>query len=46
MGHSETILGRALDRDRDRDRVAIATRFGNTFGEGTEAGSRRVTWTR
>jgi len=44
VGHSETILGRALDRDRDR--VAIATRFGNTFGEGTEAGSRRVTWTR
>ena len=26
MGHSETILGRALDSDRDR--VAIATRFG------------------
>jgi len=39
VGHSETLLGRALDSDR----IAIATRFGNTFGEGTEAGSRRVT---
>src|SRR3954451_3062690 len=32
-GHSETILGRALGTDRDR--VAIATKFGNTFEEGT-----------
>jgi aryl-alcohol dehydrogenase-like predicted oxidoreductase len=32
-GHSETILGRALGADRDR--VAIATKFGNTFEEGT-----------
>jgi aryl-alcohol dehydrogenase-like predicted oxidoreductase len=32
-GHSETILGRALGEDRDR--VAIATKFGNTFEEGT-----------
>ena len=32
-GHSETILGRALRGDRDR--VAIATKFGNTFEEGT-----------
>ena len=32
-GHSETILGRALGGDRDR--VAIATKFGNTFEEGT-----------
>jgi aryl-alcohol dehydrogenase-like predicted oxidoreductase len=32
-GHSETILGRALGDDRDG--VAIATKFGNTFEEGT-----------
>ena len=32
-GHSETILGRALGRDRDG--VVIATKFGNTFAEGT-----------
>jgi aryl-alcohol dehydrogenase-like predicted oxidoreductase len=32
-GHSETILGRALGRDREG--VAIATKFGNTFAEGT-----------
>jgi aryl-alcohol dehydrogenase-like predicted oxidoreductase len=32
-GHSEAILGRALGGDRDR--VAIATKFGNTFDEGT-----------
>ena len=32
-GHSETVLGRALGGDRDR--VAIATKFGNTFDEGT-----------
>lgn len=32
-GHSETILGRALGADRDR--VVIATKFGNTFEEGT-----------
>jgi aryl-alcohol dehydrogenase-like predicted oxidoreductase len=32
-GHSETILGRALGTDRDG--VAIATKFGNTFEEGT-----------
>jgi len=36
-GHSETILGRA--RGADRDGVAIATKFGNTF----EEGSRRIT---
>jgi aryl-alcohol dehydrogenase-like predicted oxidoreductase len=32
-GHSETILGRALGAERDG--VAIATKFGNTFAEGT-----------
>jgi aryl-alcohol dehydrogenase-like predicted oxidoreductase len=32
-GHSETILGRALGRERDN--VVIATKFGNTFVEGT-----------
>jgi aryl-alcohol dehydrogenase-like predicted oxidoreductase len=32
-GHSETILGRALGAQRDG--VAIATKFGNTFEEGT-----------
>jgi aryl-alcohol dehydrogenase-like predicted oxidoreductase len=32
-GHSETVLGRALGADRDG--VAIATKFGNTFEEGT-----------
>jgi aryl-alcohol dehydrogenase-like predicted oxidoreductase len=32
-GHSEEVLGRALEHDRDR--VAIATKFGNTFEEGT-----------
>ena len=32
-GHSETILGRALGAERDD--VAIATKFGNTFEEGT-----------
>jgi aryl-alcohol dehydrogenase-like predicted oxidoreductase len=32
-GHSETVLGRALGRERDG--VAIATKFGNTFEEGT-----------
>jgi aryl-alcohol dehydrogenase-like predicted oxidoreductase len=32
-GHSERILGEALKHDRDR--VAIATKFGNTFEEGT-----------
>ncbi len=32
-GHSEKILGKALAGDRDR--VAIATKFGNTFDEGT-----------
>jgi aryl-alcohol dehydrogenase-like predicted oxidoreductase len=32
-GHSETVLARALGSDRDR--VAIATKFGNTFEEGT-----------
>ena len=32
-GHSETILGRALGTSRDN--VAIATKFGNTFEEGT-----------
>ncbi|HWT23010.1 MAG TPA: aldo/keto reductase [Solirubrobacteraceae bacterium] len=32
-GHSETVLGRALGADRDA--VAIATKFGNTFDEGT-----------
>ena len=32
-GHSETILGRALGAERER--VAIATKFGNTFEEGT-----------
>jgi aryl-alcohol dehydrogenase-like predicted oxidoreductase len=32
-GHSETILGRALAGRRDD--VAIATKFGNTFAEGT-----------
>jgi hypothetical protein len=42
VDHGETILGRALDSDC----VAIATRFGTTFDQGTEAGSRRVTRTR
>ena len=32
-GHSETILGRALAGQRDT--VVIATKFGNTFAEGT-----------
>ena len=32
-GHSEEILGRALEPDRDQ--VVIATKFGNTFREGT-----------
>lgn len=32
-GHSEEILGEALKGDRDR--VKIATKFGNTFEEGT-----------
>jgi len=32
-GHSETVLGRALGAERDR--VVIATKFGNTFAEGT-----------
>ncbi len=32
-GHSEQVLGRALGGDRDA--VAIATKFGNTFEEGT-----------
>jgi aryl-alcohol dehydrogenase-like predicted oxidoreductase len=32
-GHSEQVLGRALGRDRDR--VTIATKFGNTFEDGT-----------
>ena len=32
-GHSETVLGRALAGDRDA--VVIATKFGNTFEEGT-----------
>jgi aryl-alcohol dehydrogenase-like predicted oxidoreductase len=32
-GHSEEVLGRALGSDRDR--VAIATKFGHTFDEGT-----------
>ena len=32
-GHSESILGRALGGERDK--VAIATKFGNTFEEGT-----------
>ena len=32
-GHSESILGQALGADRDG--VAIATKFGNTFAEGT-----------
>jgi len=32
-GHSEEVLGRALEGDRDD--VAIATKFGNTFREGT-----------
>src|SRR5215207_1097949 len=32
-GHSETVLGRALGGDRDS--VLIATKFGNTFAEGT-----------
>ena len=32
-GHSETILGRALGAEREN--VAIATKFGNTFEEGT-----------
>src|SRR5439155_5803700 len=32
-GHSETVLGEALKGDRDR--VAIATKFGYTFEEGT-----------
>ena len=32
-GHSETILGSALGSDRER--IAIATKFGNTFEEGT-----------
>jgi aryl-alcohol dehydrogenase-like predicted oxidoreductase len=32
-GHSEQVLGEALQSDRDR--VAIATKFGNTFEEGT-----------
>jgi len=32
-GHSEVVLGRALGGDRER--VAIATKFGNTFEEGT-----------
>ena len=32
-GHSEQVLGRALGADRDA--VAIATKFGNTFEEGT-----------
>ena len=32
-GHSEEVLGRALGADRER--VAIATKFGNTFEEGT-----------
>jgi aryl-alcohol dehydrogenase-like predicted oxidoreductase len=32
-GHSETVLGEALGADRDS--VAIATKFGNTFDEGS-----------
>ena len=32
-GHSETVLGRALGGERDD--VVIATKFGNTFDEGT-----------
>ena len=32
-GHSESILGRALGAERDD--VTIATKFGNTFAEGT-----------
>ncbi len=32
-GHSETVLGRALGAERDN--VVIATKFGNTFAEGT-----------
>src|SRR3954447_11501558 len=32
-GHSEEILGKALGSNRDR--VAIATKFANTFEEGT-----------
>jgi aryl-alcohol dehydrogenase-like predicted oxidoreductase len=32
-GHSERILGRALAGERDR--VAIATKFGNTFADGS-----------
>ena len=32
-GHSERVLARALGRDRDG--VAIATKFGNTFEDGT-----------
>jgi aryl-alcohol dehydrogenase-like predicted oxidoreductase len=32
-GHSEEILGRALEGEREH--VAIATKFGNTFEEGT-----------
>ena len=32
-GHSETLLGRALESDRAE--VVIATKFGNTFEEGT-----------
>ena len=32
-GHSETVLGRALGAERDD--VVIATKFGNTFAEGT-----------
>jgi len=32
-GHSETVLGRALAGNREG--VAIATKFGNTFAEGT-----------
>src|SRR5215216_5934215 len=38
-GHSEKVLGRALGSDRDG--VAIATKFGNAF----EEGSRRITGT-
>ena len=32
-GHSEEVLGRALEGERDR--VAMATKFGNTFAEGS-----------
>src|SRR3712207_4478929 len=36
-GHSERIVGRALDGRRDR--VVIATKFGNTFDEATRTGT-------